>query len=108
MVARYLLLRHCDILDRNLRLGALELDIVARKDELILVVEVRYRGSSSWTSGLGSIDYKKVQRVKRAGRRLWNRRFRADPSVERMRFDVASVRAQGVQEPEVDYVAAAF
>jgi putative endonuclease len=96
-----------EIVARNLRLGRLELDIVARRGPLLVVVEVRHRGAGSWTSGFGSIDPKKRQRVRRAGERLWQRRYRSDDSVERLRFDAASVTFEdGV--PRVEYSEAAF
>lgn len=106
-VAQYLESSGCSILARNLRLGRLELDIVARRAELILVVEVRTRGPGAWTSGLGSLSRAKCERIRRAGQRLWRDRFKADPSVERMRFDAASVRFRG-EQPDIDYVVAAF
>lgn len=90
-----------------MRIGPLELDIVARKLSLIAVVEVRFRGAGAWRSSFGSIDWKKRERIRRAGERLWQRRYRHDPSAERMRFDVASVTftADG---PRIEYVMAAF
>lgn len=106
-VAQHLVERGAEILGRNLRMGMLEIDIVARLGELIMVVEVRYRGSSSWTTGLSSINHVKRQRIRRAGERLWNRRFKYDPTAKRMRFDVASVSyLDGIAV--VEYVAAAF
>jgi putative endonuclease len=95
------------IIDRNLRLGRLELDIVARCNELIVVVEVRTRGRGAWTSGLGSLSKAKRERIRRAGQRLWRERFKRDPSVQRLRFDAASVHFVGLQ-PDIDYVVAAF
>jgi putative endonuclease len=106
-VAHYLERAGFSIVARNLRLGRLELDIVARRAELILVVEVRTRGVGSWTSGLGSVSRAKRERIRRAGQRLWHDRYRADPSVERMRFDAASVHFEG-GEADIDYVVAAF
>lgn len=106
-VARYLASSGCAILARNLRIGRLELDIVARRAELILIVEVRTRGAGAWTTGLGSLSRAKCERVRRAGQRLWRDRFKGDPSVERMRFDAASVRFSGDQA-DIDYVVAAF
>lgn len=106
-VARYLEERGYDIVAMNLRVGRLELDVVARQGGLIVVVEVRTRGSGSWTSGFGSIDGKKKQRVRRAGERLWQRRYRHDPSAERLRFDAASVRFEHGRAI-VEYAAAAF
>jgi putative endonuclease len=87
--------------------GRLELDVVARKGPLVVVVEVRTRGPGSWTRALGSIDAATRQRIRRAGERLWQRRYRHDTSVERLRFDAASVTVRdGV--PHVEYVPAAF
>jgi Holliday junction resolvase-like predicted endonuclease len=72
-----------------------------------VVVEVRARGSAAWTSGLGSIDGRKRYRIRLAGQRLWDRRYRRDASVRRMRFDAASVRL-GPEGPVIEYVEAAF
>lgn len=107
LVADWLVSRGTKLVARNLRLGSLELDIVARENGLILIVEVRTRGGSSWTSGLQSISHTKRQRLRRAGERLWNRRYRLDQTAERMRFDVAIVTF-GEQEDTIEYIAAAF
>lgn len=92
----------------NLRIGRLELDIVARQGRVVLVVEVRTRGVGAWTTALGSVGAVKRRRVRLAGERLWDRRFRSDPSVERMRFDVATVTFGQDDGHEVEYVPAAF
>jgi|SRR6478609_8402116 len=106
-VADYLVRNGAEIVARNLRIGALEIDIVARHETLILVVEVRCRSDRSWTSGFSSIDGQKRMRLRRAGERLWNRRYRRDPTVERLRFDVASVTFEG-DSPQIEYVSGAF
>jgi putative endonuclease len=106
-VAAFLLDRGCEIVATNLRVGRLELDIVAREGPVIAVVEVRSRGAGAWTSGLGSIDRQKRERIRRAGERLWDRRYKNDRSVERMRFDAASVTFED-GTPVVEYVPAAF
>jgi putative endonuclease len=90
-----------------LRLQYLELDVVARKDDVIVVVEVRSRGASAWTSGFGSLDGRKRYRIRLAGQRLWQRRYRSDASVNRLRFDAASVQF-GPDGPKIEYVEAAF
>lgn len=99
--------RGFQIVATNLRLQYLELDVVARLGDLIVVVEVRTRGSNAWTSGFGSLDGKKRYRVRLAGQRLWQRRYKNDASVNRMRFDAASV-VFGADGPVVEYVEAAF
>jgi putative endonuclease len=106
-VAAWLEQRGFTIVATNLRVGRLELDVVARRDRLVAVVEVRTRGPGAWTSALGSIDAAKRRRVRRAGERLWQRRYRDDSSVDHLRFDAASVTFTGGQ-PRVEYVAAAF
>ncbi len=107
LVAEYLGSQGFTIEARNLRLGHLEIDIVARCGDLIVVVEVRERGPEAWTTGFGSIRHTKRQRIRRAGERLWRRRYRRDPTVARLRFDAASV-VQGPDGPAVEYVIAAF
>ena len=106
-VVRFLRKRGFEIVATNLRLSYLEIDVVARRGDLIVVVEVRSRGSAAWTSGFGSIDGKKRYRIRLAGQRLWERRYRSDLSVKRLRFDAASVRF-GPAGPEIEYVEAAF
>jgi putative endonuclease len=80
-----------EIVGTNLRLGYLELDVVARRRDLIVVVEVRARGHGAWTTGFGSIDHAKRRRIRWAAERLWRKRYRSDPSVSRLRIDAAAV-----------------
>jgi Holliday junction resolvase-like predicted endonuclease len=80
---------------------------VARRGDTVVVVEVRTRSARAWTSGFGSIDGRKRHRIRLAGQRLWARRYRADASVRRLRFDAASVHF-GPGGPEIQYVEAAF
>jgi Holliday junction resolvase-like predicted endonuclease len=80
---------------------------VARLRELVVVVEVRQRGNGAWTSGFGSLDGRKRYRIRLAGQRLWQRRYRHDSSVKHLRFDAASVRF-GPGGAEIEYVEAAF
>jgi putative endonuclease len=106
-VAEYLEAAGFLVVARNLRLGRLELDIVARRGELIVVVEVRTRGEGAWTTPFGSLTRTKRERIRRAGQRLWRQRYQRDSSAERMRFDAASVRFQDGRA-EIEYVVAAF
>jgi Holliday junction resolvase-like predicted endonuclease len=88
--------------------GKLELDIVARAGRVIAVVEVRARGAGAWTSGFGSIDGRKRRLIRRAGERLWQRHYKHDESVDRLRFDAASVEFDSDGTERVTYVIAAF
>ena len=106
-MAEYLAARGYTIVAMNLKVGRLELDVVAREGPVIAIVEVRTRGPGAWTTGFSSMDFKKRQRIRRAGERLWQRRFRSDPTVERVRFDAASVTFDG-DDARIEYVKAAF
>jgi putative endonuclease len=99
--------RGFEIVALNLRLQYLELDVVARRGALVVVVEVRSRGQGAWTSAFGSLDARKRQRVRLAGQRLWQRRYRQDASVKHLRFDAASV-SFGPTGPTIEYAEAAF
>ena len=92
----------------NLRLGHLEIDLVARDGDTVVVVEVRLRGERAWRRALASIDTQKRKRLRQAAQRLWRDRYRHDESVVRMRFDAAGVRFDEEGRAVIDYVRAAF
>ena len=102
-VADDLARRGLTILATNLRLGRLELDVVARERDTVIVVEVRHRGAGAWQTGLESIARTKAKRVRAAGERLWRERFLHDASVNRMRFDVAVVTFEKTGEARIEY-----
>lgn len=106
-VARLLSRSGFQIVAMNLRLGYLEIDIVARRGDLVVVVEVRARSGESWTTGFGSITAAKRRRVRRAAERLWRRRYHHDPTVTRLRIDAAAVFICG-ERMTVRYCAGAF
>jgi putative endonuclease len=80
--------RGFEIVGRNVRLGRLELDVIARRGSLLVVCEVRSRRSDRVMTPAQSVDYRKVAHVREAAR-LWLRENRAGTS--QLRFDVASV-----------------
>ncbi|MBI5535055.1 MAG: YraN family protein [Deltaproteobacteria bacterium] len=108
VVANYLVNLGFVILDRNVRVGHLEIDLLARLDDLVAVVEVRHRGSGSWQGPFESISPAKRERMRKAGKILWQRRFARDPTINRMRFDVAAVTFEVDDRASVEYVSAAF
>ncbi len=98
-----------EILARNVRVRRLEIDLLARKDELVVVVEVRSRGGGAWVGGFTSVDWRKRARIRAAGHALWRSRFEADARVERMRFDIVSVTFdERTGEPRIEHAEAAF
>lgn len=96
------------VVGRNVRVGRLEIDIVAREGPVIAVVEVRTRSHGAWVRALDSVDWKKQRRVRAAGGVLWRSRFQHDASLERMRFDLLSVTLDPGEPPRCEHVRAAF
>jgi putative endonuclease len=106
-VADYLVARGFDVIARNVRFGALEIDLVARKGDLAVAVEVRTRGPGSFVGALGSVDETKRKRIVRACERLWQRTLSKVDGIARMRIDVAAVHFDGATT-RVDYIEAAI
>jgi putative endonuclease len=98
----YLFASGFELLARNLRLGHLELDIVARKGPLVVVTEVRTRGAGAFTGPFASVNGVKRARLRTAVGRLWRNRLSGMKGVERVRIDVAAVSFSG-SETWIDY-----
>jgi putative endonuclease len=92
----------------NVRVGKLEIDVIARDGPVVVIVEVRTRGPGSYVRALDSIDARKRARVRRAGERLWRERFSRTPGLERMRFDAAAVTFLPSGEALVEHIRAAL
>lgn len=107
-VANLLRSEGCVIVATNLRVGRLEIDIVAREGGVIAVVEVRARGPGAWVRAFDSVDARKQARVRCAGERLWRDQFESDLTALRMRFDIATVDFYAGGGPRIELVKAAF
>lgn len=92
----------------NVRVGALEIDVLARKEDLVVVGEVRTRGAGAWTSALASVDRKKQQHLVQAAERLYRERFAKEPAPPRLRFDVLAVELRADGSADVEHVTGAF
>lgn len=95
------------VLWRNLRIGALELDLVAKKGDLVVIVEVRTRGEGSFEGPLASISRTKRRSLLSASRGLWRGRLSKMPDVRRVRIDVAAVTLRD-EGPRVEWIAGAI
>ena len=92
---------------RNVRVGRLEIDLVAIDGDCVVVVEVRTRGPGSWVGPFTSVDWRKRARLRSAGESLWRTRYKNDKRLERMRFDLMAVDLTA-DAPVVEHVRAAF
>ena len=104
----YLLERGFTILGVNLRVGRYEIDLLAREQAVVVVVEVRARGPGSLLRPLDTVDGRKRARLRSAAKRLWRDRFARDHRVERLRFDCIAVTIDAAGEARIEHVRAAF
>ena len=92
----------------NVRVGRFEIDVLARKDDLVVVGEVRTRGSGAWTSALSSIDRKKQRHLVAAAERLYRERFAKEATPPRLRFDVFAVALAADGSTHIEHIEGAF
>jgi putative endonuclease len=89
-VARaYLVSRGWTIEAHRFRLGHQELDLVARRGELVAFVEVKTRATSAWGAPAESVLWRKRQTIARVAE-VWRERHGRVGDV--FRFDVIEVR----------------
>lgn len=88
LVAEHLASQGFAVLGRNVRLGRLEIDIIARRGALIVFCEVRARTHDRFVAPAATIDHRKVARLRRAAGQ-WLKQTRPGP-VD-VRLDAAAV-----------------
>ncbi len=104
MACKHLETQGFEILARNVRVGRLELDVIARRGRMVVFCEVRSRRSDRLMTPAQSIDGAKVTRVRQAAGR-WLREN--GQSYREIRFDVASV-VFDTPEGRLNYLQGAF
>ena len=70
LAAAYLALAGLQVERRNVRLGGVEVDLVAREGATRVLVEVKLRGRSDYGGAVGAVDARKRERLRRAARAL--------------------------------------
>ena len=66
IAVRYLEEKGYQILERNFRCRYAEIDIIAKKEEMIIFFEVKYRKNALAGSSLEAVDYRKQKRISKA------------------------------------------
>ena len=100
IAAEYLERQGLQIVARNLRCKAGEIDLVCRDGAVLAVVEVRQRQSRDYGGALGSVDAGKQRKIILTARLLLERL--ASRSTLTLRFDVVAV--QGMPDGAHDIV----
>ena len=88
MAEELLRLRGFEILDRNVRSGRGEIDLIAREGDTVVFVEVKLRTGSDPAAALVAVNWKKCLDVERAATRWLQSRGLTDRP---MRFDVVGI-----------------
>lgn len=104
LAARWLAERGWQVLDRNVRSRAGEIDIVARRGAVVAFVEVKTRRSGAFGTPAEAVTYRKRVRIRGAALR-WLAEHR--PGAGAVRFDVLEVVPEG-GEMRVTHVEDAF
>lgn len=102
--AEYLISKGCDILARNFRIRGGELDIVAKKGELLHVVEVKTRRPDPLSSGGDAVTPQKQAFIIKAAE-AFLRKYELDISCV---FDVALVEVHNGKVTDFKYIQRAF
>ncbi len=89
LAARHLRRLGWTILERNVREGRKEIDIIARRDDVLAFVEVKARRNLDFGDPLASISPRKRREIREVARR-WLARHR--PGATTLRFDAVGVR----------------
>jgi putative endonuclease len=97
--AAYLEAKGFTVLARNWRNRFCELDIVARRDGTIHIIEVKYRRSTTWGHAAEYINHDKILRLKRAAL-AWRQAHREYGSYQ---IDLISVEGD-LSAPRIEYL----
>ena len=97
-VEAFLRARGFHIVGRNVRVGRLELDVVARKGRLLVVCEVRAR-RGTFVDPAYTFDARKQERVRRAALTYWAAHGRG----AQLRLDAAAVTFEPSGSPIIRY-----
>lgn len=90
---RYLIRKGYSLLERNWRIGHLEVDIIAEWYGEIIFVEVKTRSNEDFTSALSAVDEEKLQNLRLAAGHYLHIKNLDQP----IRFDVITV--VGTEKP---------
>jgi putative endonuclease len=98
IAARHYRLRGYRILGANVRAGANEVDLIARRGRRLVFVEVKERARNTYGGGVGAVDREKRRRVRHAAA-SWLQSHPDAADLE-VRFEVAAVTNGHVERLE--------
>ncbi|MGA1846201.1 YraN family protein [Deferribacter abyssi] len=93
---KYLISKGYEIIEKNYRCKFGEIDIIARKDDVIVFVEVKTRKDNKFGYGFEAVDRKKINKIIKVAKRFLISRNIENPC----RFDVISIDADTITHIE--------
>jgi putative endonuclease len=93
-----------EILERNLRIGHVEVDLLVRRGEILAIVEVRLRSSVRRGQPEESVSWRKRRHLERAWRHLATRH----PEARWIRMDIISIVRQGSRAVRIRHFPSAW
>ena len=103
-VEEFLRTRGYRIVERNWRYGHRDIDIVAAKDDVLVIVEVKTRRNNLFTEPEDAVDWQKIRSLSVAAN-AFVKRYRIDMEV---RFDVITVIGDIEGECQINHIEDAF
>ncbi len=101
LAARFLQQAGWTILDRNFRMGRKEIDLIARRGEIIAFVEVKTRAGLGYGYPLEAITWKKRREIQQVAMAWIDRKGSPDNIY---RFDAVSVQVGSGGPPIIEHV----
>lgn len=92
------------VVERNWRYGHRDIDIVAAKDDVLVIVEVKTRRNNLFTEPEDAVDWQKIRSLSVAAN-AFVKRYRIDMEV---RFDVITVIGDIEGECQINHIEDAF
>ena len=102
--AQFLIKKGCEILERNFTIRGGEIDIIAKKGNLIYFVEVKSRKHNPLSSGEEALTKTKISRIIKAAHEYLNRNDIDSSAV----YDAAIVEISNGVVTDFDYIQSAF
>ncbi|MGC8871785.1 MAG: YraN family protein [Caldimicrobium sp.] len=94
LVENYFKEKGYEILDRNFHTKLGEIDLIIRKGETLIFVEIKSESISKGFFPEERVDFKKQERIKRAAEIFWLKNFQKLSKIKEIRFDVVVVNLE--------------
>ena len=104
IASRYLTRRGYAIVERNYRTRRGELDLIARRGDTLVFVEVKLRRGTAYGDPLEAVAPRKRHAIRLMAEEYLSER---DPNFQNLRFDVVGILLRGGR-PEISHVEDAF